>query len=312
MATKHAKTGVLAELEEEVVRPDENRAPAPRRRPDDIEEGGGSDSVHVSINISGMTCTGCASKGVNVLNRIAGVSRPQINFINSIGEFDVDSKMTLCEAIFQFERETGFRCSRVMRNFQMLDVMMSSSEARQLEDKMPAGIDSVVKIDKRRCSIIYDPTLIGSRTVLGLVPSGTLVPPRDDSTLASGKKKVHQMGWSTILAAAFTIPVVVLAWADISTPYSTRSIVSLILATCVQAIAIPNFYVGALKSAIFNKVIEMDMLVVVSITTAYGYSVIAFALTHRGYVLEQGSSSKQALCSLLLFSLAGLYLSSQE
>ena len=95
-------------------------------------------------------------------------------------------------------------------------------------------------------------------------------------------------GLNTISSAIFTIPVVVLAWSNNPVSYSVKSIISLVLATVVQAFAIPEFYIGALKSLIYSRIIEMDMLVVISITVAYGYSVVAFGLIHAGHKLEQG------------------------
>lgn len=95
------------------------------------------------------------------------------------------------------------------------------------------------------------------------------------------------MTWATALTAVLTIPVVVLAWSKTPVPLQTRGIVSLVLATFVQAIAVPEFYVGAIKSLVFSRVIEMDMLVVISITAAYVYSVVAYSLTESGTELEQ-------------------------
>lgn len=95
------------------------------------------------------------------------------------------------------------------------------------------------------------------------------------------------MSWATAISAVLTIPVVVLAWSDNPVPRQTREIVSLILATFVQAIAIPELYIGAIKSLVFSKVVEMDMLVVISITAAYIYSIVAFGLTESGVELEQ-------------------------
>lgn len=256
---------------------------------DDVELGCLNEVTLVSFSISGMTCTGCSKKGMIVLDRIPGVADGRINFIASTGEFKLDPQMTAAKVISQFERETGFKCCRVMKKFQTLDVIMSKSEANHLERNLPSGIDSIFRVGKNIYEISFDPTVIGARSLLALVPSGTLAALRNDSTLVSSKKRLVRMAWSTALAAVFTIPVVTLAWSHTSILYSKRSIVSLVLATCVQAIAIPEFYVGALKSLIFSKVIEMDMLVVISVTAAYGYSVIAFALTHRGYVLIQGA-----------------------
>ncbi|KAL8687971.1 MAG: hypothetical protein Q9224_005005 [Gallowayella concinna] len=261
-------------------------------RPNDIEMGHVDTKTQVSISISGMTCTGCVKKGMNVFNNIPGVTDANINFVASSGEFRLDPHSDPAIVISKFEQETGFKCARIMRNFQTLDVVMSKVEAKQMENKLLAGIDSLSKIDKRTHSIRYDPAVIGARSVLASVPSGSLAAPRNNNALVSGKKRLIQMAWSTAFAAAFTIPVVVLAWSNNTIPYSKRSAISLGLATCVQAIAIPEFYIGALKALIFSKVIEMDMLVVISVTAAYGYSVIAFALRHRGYVLEQGEHPK--------------------
>lgn len=254
---------------------------------DDIELGCLNEVTLVSFSISGMTCTGCSKKGMAVLDRIPGVADGRINFVASTGEFKLDPQTNAAKVISQFERETGFKCCRIMKMFQTLDVIMSKSEANQFGSNLPSGIESIIRVGKNIHGVSFDPTVIGARSLLALVPSGTLAAPRNDSTLVSSKKRLVRMAWSTASAAAFTIPVVTLAWSHTSIPYVKRSIVSLVLATCVQAIAIPEFYVGATKSLIFSKVIEMDMLVAISVTAAYGYSVIAFALSRRGYVLVQ-------------------------
>ncbi|KAL8995271.1 MAG: hypothetical protein Q9169_004944 [Polycauliona sp. 2 TL-2023] len=258
-----------------------------RESPADIEMGSNL-AARVAISISGMTCTSCSKKGMNVLSRIPGVASPSINFVAGTGEFGLEPRSDLKEVISQFERETGFKCSQIVRENQCLDLIMSESEAKGLEDRLLTGLLSISKVDKQTFSVNYDPRLIGARSLLALVPLGSLAAPRGDSRLASGKKRLHRMIWSTVVAAVFTIPVVILAWSDNPIPYQRQSIISLVLATCVQAIAIPEFYIGALKSLIFSRVLEMDMLVVISITAAYGYSVVAFALKHRGYILEQG------------------------
>ncbi|KAL8802001.1 MAG: hypothetical protein Q9200_006740, partial [Gallowayella weberi] len=264
------------------------RKPTLKSSPSDIEMGHVDQTTQVSITISGMTCTGCVKKGMNVFSRIPGVTDATINFVASSGEFKLDPQSDPAVVISKFEQETRFKCARVMKSFQTLDVVMSKAEAKQLESELLAGIDSLSYVDTRTQCVRYDPAVIGARSVLASVSSGRLAAPRNNSALASGKKRLVQMAWSTACAAAFTIPVVVLAWSNNTVRYSKRSVISLGLATCVQAIAIPEFYVGALKALIFSKVIEMDMLVVISVTAAYGYSVIAFALVHRGYVLEQG------------------------
>ena len=268
----------------------------------DIEKGHFSEATYVMVKISGMDCTSCTKKGMNVLNRINGIADPHINFVAGIGRFNLNCQLDPAKIISQFERETGFKCSRITRDLQTADVCMSEAEARQLSDRLPAGIDSVLKIDRKTYSIRYDPTLIGARALFSLIPSASLAAPTDDSNLVHDRKRLYQMASNTSLAAAFTVPVVVLAWSRNPIPQSELSIVLFVLASCVQAIAVPEFYIRALKSLIFSRVVEMDMLVVISITAAYGYSVIAFALTLRGHVLEQGAffETSSLLVTLIL------------
>lgn len=138
---------------------------------------------------------------------------------------------------------------------------------------------------KQRYRITYDPHTAGARTIM---PNGaTLAAPVPADADVEGRKRLVNMAWATLVSTVLTIPVVVLSWSDNPVPRQTRDINSLVLATFVQAIAIPEFYVGAIKSLIFSKVIEMDMLVVISITAAYGYSIVAFGLLESGIELEQ-------------------------
>ena len=68
--------------------------------------------------------------------------------------------------------------------------------------------------------------------------------------------------------------------------------------------AVAKFHVGALRAFILSRIIEMDMLIAINVTAAYGYSVIAFALTDSGHVLTQGAifGSSTLLTTLILFS----------
>lgn len=118
------------------------------------------------------------------------------------------------------------------------------------------------------------------------------------------------MTLSFVVSALFTIPIVVLSWSDNPVSRQTREIISLVLATLAQAIAVPVFYVGAVKSLLFSHVIEMDMLVVISITAAYLYSVVAFALYEAGISVEEAAffeTSTLLITLVLLGRLAAAY-----
>lgn len=258
-----------------------------RTKTSDIESDAARE--HVVFRVSGMTCTGCSKKVANVLKKTGGLSAVKVTFVTGIAELDLDTSVLDTDNLLQrLERETGFKFSRIVSDHQSLDVVVNRSTAQTALEQLEKVTESIKQINKTSFRITYDPTTIGARDLLSSVPGLVLAPPGMDVALAEGRKRLWKMVWSTILAALLTIPIVVLAWSHNPVQYSTKSIVSLVLATFVQGIAIPEFYVGAIKSLVYSRMLEMDMLVVISITAAYGYSVVAFALTHAGYSLETG------------------------
>jgi len=259
---------------------------------------------HVLLTVGGMDCSGCANKMTRSLNSMAGISNVQVVFVTGMAEFDLDSKVVAVEDVIRrAERATGLRCSRVITDNQTLDVLMDVDAAKQFSYNTPLGVTACEALDKKTYRITFDPTIIGARSVLSSADGARLASPGQDGAWSEGRLRLFKMSFSTICATILTLPVVVLAWSNTPVPYSTRSIVSLVLATFVQALAVPEFYSKAIKSLLYNGVIEMDMLVVISISAAYGYSVVAFGLTHAQYSLETKEffETSTLLITLVLF-----------
>lgn len=257
---------------------------------------------HVVLNVSGMTCTGCVRKLGNVMSSIDGVSSHQVTFVTETAEFDLDTGVVASQdVISRIEKETGFKCSRLISGHQSLDVVMSFNLATSYEACASPGIISVEKLKKQMYRITYDPRIVGARCIIE--PGMQLAPPVGDVGVSEGKKRLRKMLIATIVSAVFTIPVVILNWSNNPIPKQTVQIISLVLATVVQAIAVPEFYVGAIKSLVYSRVIEMDMLVVLSITAAYLYSIVAFGLAEAGFELEQEAffETSSLLITLVLF-----------
>ncbi|KAJ0322024.1 hypothetical protein COL5a_009002 [Colletotrichum fioriniae] len=242
----------------------------------DIEKDAGSE--HVALVVDGMTCSGCGNKLERTLKGIPGVSGVRVNFVMGNAEFTLDGAAGKAEDIIRnTERATGFHCTRMSSDDQTLDILASGLSAKALTDLAIVGVSEVSLVDKRTARVTYDPAIIGARTLFNKIgPHSTgLAPPRDDPSIASGRKRMYDQLIKTAAAATLTIPVVVLAWGEKLEP-KTRSIVSIVLATFVQLIAVPDFYKPAISSLVHSGAIEMDMLVVISITAAYVYSVVGF------------------------------------
>ncbi|PKS11650.1 hypothetical protein jhhlp_001801 [Lomentospora prolificans] len=264
--------------------------PAPPAAKDlDIEKAAGLEVV--SILVDGMTCSGCANKVERALQSIQGVSRPRVNFVMGNAEFAVDPRVAdAAQIIRNVEKATGFGCVRRASGDQTIDVLASGTSAKALAGLDIPGVTQITIANKKVVQVTYDPLEIGARTLLRKIRSLTdgegLAPPAADPALSSGKMRLYDAMAKTVAAGVLTIPVVVLAWGDTLVPEKTKAIVSLVLATLVQLIAVPVFYRPAIAILIRERTLEMDMLVTISITAAYVYSLVAFGFRMAGKPLK--------------------------
>lgn len=235
---------------------------------------------HVVLDVQGLTCVGCETKLFRSLHGIPGVRNLRTSLVLSQAEFDLDEKAgPVVEVIKSVETTTGFTCQRLNNEGQEIDVIVDGDAKTFVERKYPNGVTQMVATDKQTVRITYDAKTVGARALLekGFIGPLRLAAPRGSSELESGKKHVRKTAWITLLSAVLTIPVLVLAWA----PLPPRPVVyggaSLALATIVQFAIAGPFYPSALRALLFTRVIEMDLLIVLSTSTAYIFSLVSFA-----------------------------------
>ncbi|KAK4071344.1 hypothetical protein Purlil1_13432 [Purpureocillium lilacinum] len=254
----------------------------------DLERADGLE--HVSLTVDGMTCSGCGNKMERTLKALPGVSSVRVNFVMGSAEFSLDTSVTTPDEVIRgTERATGFRCTKPSNDHQTVDFLASGGSAKVLADIAIPGVTQATILSKKVVRLTHDPAMIGARTLVERVGdlSSGLAPPRDDPNVSSGRKRLYDQLVKTAVAACFTIPVVVMAWGDnLVQDKKTKASVSLALATVVQLIAVPDFYRPAISALIYSGSLEMDMLVVISITAAYLYSVVAFGFMMAGEPLD--------------------------
>jgi len=250
----------------------------------DIEKAGGLS--HILLNVTGMDCSGCANNLTRAIRGVAGTRNVKVIFIGGTAQFDLDTEIsTLDEVIRNAQRATGYKLRPFSSDTQSIDVTMPAAEAIKFQNSLPRGVERCEKLSKTTYEISYDPCVIGARDMLNGIDA-QLGPLRSDSYLDQGKRRLVRVLALTTAAFILTVPVVVLEWGRPSgVSEHTTLTVAVVLATMVQAIAVPEFYIPAISSLIYNKVVEMDMLVVISITAAYVYSIVATGLYFAGIEL---------------------------
>ncbi|KAF2179098.1 copper-translocating P-type ATPase [Zopfia rhizophila CBS 207.26] len=256
----------------------------------DLEKGL-SGKEHVILSVSGMTCTGCETKLKRTLGTVGSIKNLKTSLVLARAEFDLDlSAGSLVEVMKHIERTTEFKCERVTNQGSNIDLIAPCDPSDFVKQEWPDGVTEMTVVDKKAIHIAYDPKIIGARD---LVETGwgtpiNLAAPRADPTLEAGSKHVRHVGYMTLLSIILTIPVLVLAWAPLPKKEIAYGSVSLALATVVQVVVAGPFYPKALKSLIFSRMIEMDLLIVLSTSAAFIFSVVSFGYLVTGQPLSTG------------------------
>ena len=259
----------------------------------DPEKGTSGDfKEHVILSISGMTCTGCETKLIRTLASLPDVKNLKTSLVLARAEFDLAGTTVSGEVIKHLERTTEFKCQKVKNQGATIDIVAPKGNPSAFINRpWPSGVIDMTAVDKKTVQVCFDAKVIGARDLAqNGWPDGpvSLADPRGDPSLEAGGKHVRHLAYMTILSAVLTIPVLVLAWAPLPQNEIAYSSASLALATIVQCIIAGPFYPKALKSLIFSRVIEMDLLIVLSTSAAYIFSIVSFGYMVAHHPLPTG------------------------
>lgn len=264
---------------------------APNQAITDLENQG-TGKEHVVLSISGLTCTGCETKLNRTLATVPAVKDLKTSLVLARAEFNIDLRLSSVEDVIKhLERTTEFKCEKVQNQGSSLDLIVHDEPSKFISQTWPDGVLDIAPVDKQTVRVAFDPKIVGARDLTEKIWGRPmeLAPPRGDPSLEAGSKHVCHVGYMTLLSAALTIPVLVMAWAPLPEREVAYASASLALATIVQVIIAGPFYPKALKALVFSRVIEMDLLIVLSTSAAYIFSVVSF-----GYLIaEQPLSTGQ-------------------
>ncbi|UKZ95705.1 uncharacterized protein TrAFT101_010524 [Trichoderma asperellum] len=263
---------------------------APIQANTDIENQGAG-KEHVVLSISGMTCTGCETKLNRTLATVPAVKDLKTSLVLSRAEFNIDLRLGSVEEVMKhLERTTEFKCERVQNKGSGLDLIVPTEPSKFLSQTWPDGVIDMALVDDQTVRVAFDPKIVGARDLVEKIwgPPIELAPPRGDPSLEASSKHVRHVGYMMLLSAILTIPVLVMAWAPLPKREVAYSSASLALATIVQFIIAGPFYPKALKALVFSRVVEMDLLIVLSTSAAYVFSVVSFAYLIIGKPLSTG------------------------
>ena len=258
---------------------------------DDVEEGP-KRAEHVVLKFPGSNCPSCTGKISKVFESLPAIYNLQMNTILLQAEFDLDlAKSSVRNVIQSIKRTTGRTCQRIGEGWQELDVVVSGACADFEADAMlPIGVKDVTRLNRNTFSVKYDANILGARQLLKTLNTNvdkpvTLAPPRSHDEVSA---TIRTTAYMTLISSVLTIPILVLAWAPLPKHTITYGAVSLALATVIQIVVAGPLYPRAFRSLIKDRAIDLDLLVVLSTSITYGFSVASLICEVNGRRLVSG------------------------
>ena len=242
-----------------------------------------------------MSCQKCVVKVSAALQAVAGVSAVVVSLEEQQGRVQVVDGGPGREELLGVVVATGFQVvaeiakdeaetaeNRAADNSVKIETnrtstfllqgMTCANCAQTIEKgvaRMPGVSSATVNFAAEKLSVLYDPNLVQSTDLIVKVDAlGYRAAAEDSEDLHEGRTQLYWL----ILAASLSLPIMPLMW---FTPFGSATIYLICgLSTLVQFSAGLTFYRSAWKS-LKNLSTNMDVLVAMGITAAYGYSLLA-------------------------------------
>jgi Cu+-exporting ATPase len=263
-------------------------------------------SIKRQFKISGMTCANCALAIEKGVGKMEGVKSAAVNFASEKLILEMNSSIVKEEEILSKIKDLGYgaRSEDSVDGKEQFKVsgMTCANCALTIEKKLngtPGVHVASVNFANETVMVDYDPQLINLSWIFNQVRDAGYIPLEKKQEAKEYRTAVRQRNW-LIFSAVLSLPLMPMMFLPMSslTMYSMFA-----MATIVQFTAGWIFYRGAYH-ALKNKSANMDVLVALGITAAYGYSV----LTTFPQIFFHGPTFFDTSALLITFVRFGKYL----
>lgn len=236
----------------------------------------------IRMRITGMHCASCAVTIEKRLKKLEGLEASNVSFSNEEARVEFDKKKTSMKNVVKAVREVGYDVLKEEVGFTLAN--LSQADGTRIERKLLENsgiIDVRANPMAKTVYIEYNPeetsvsNIKGDLTDLGFKIKTT----EQEETGVSPEEKVFQekitrLKRRSLVGILFTTPILFLVYSGISFPSISLQfsrVIMLLLATPVQFYSGFTFYKSGLKG-LSNRVLNMDVLVLLGTSTAYFYS----------------------------------------
>jgi len=227
--------------------------------------------------IRGMSCANCASILEKGVAKLEGISAVSVNLATEQMQVSYSEADLSAEAIRQRVAELGYEAIADDQQGHLVCLIdgMHCANCVQTVEKIVQRLSGVtqasVNLTDNRATIDYDPGRITDEAIFDALAAAGYPARTIDSTVDDLHLARIELAW-LIWTAVLALPIMPLMWLR---PFGALTLwVIVALSTLAQFSAGLTFYRGAWKS-LRNRAANMDVLVALGISAAYGYSLVA-------------------------------------
>jgi Cu+-exporting ATPase len=252
------------------------------------------------VAITGMTCANCSGTVAEAVGDIDGVSDVSVNFATDEGAVEYDPDRTSLAEIFDAIEDAGYAPVTDSVSVAISD-MHCANCATTNEDALLA-LPGVVRADVNyatdEATVEFNPESVTLSDLYDAIESAGYTPVREDDTEgetdsagASGddaretarKGEIRRQLRLTLFGAALSVPLLAIMVGHLFAPDLVPDTVfgvefgwvSFALATPVYVVLGREFLENSYTAVVKNRTANMDVLIALGSTTAYGYSVVS-------------------------------------
>lgn len=233
---------------------------------------------NISLQVTGMSCVNCAGRLEREIGSFPGVKSASVNFAAAQLTAEYDPLVTDPEKIMEKVKDVGYGVIRPEPagelSFSISGLHCANCVGR-LEKALleqPGILSAVVNLAASSGTVRFDPAQQSKGTIFRAVLDAGYTPhePEQSEKVETGEL-ISQRNWF-LFALLLSMPIMATM-----TLHHNRTVgwINLLLATTVQFSAGLAFYRGA-WAALKSRSSNMDVLVALGTSAAWGYSMLAF------------------------------------
>ncbi|HUJ17568.1 MAG TPA: heavy metal translocating P-type ATPase [Nitrospirota bacterium] len=273
------------------------------------------------IPVRGMTCVNCAAAIQKDLSRLIGVKSTNVNYANEKAVVEFDPAVVSLDQFISSIRESGYQAVTEAVTIPVIDLDVSRvPELERTASAIDGVLNARVNATAGTVELDYIPGQISLRDIRRSIErEGFRIPVQVEGRTAldiekeARERELHELKTKLVVSATLSVLVLIGSMQDMIPglsllPRRTMWFILFLLTTPVQFWAGRHFYQNAWAS-IKHGSTNMNTLVVVGTSAAYGYSVaITFFPGLFGHMGSHGGAYYDTSAMIITLILFGKFL----